>query len=84
MKVTELGMVKDVKEWHTAKAEYPIEVTEGGSVIELKYQQLLKACSSMFVNPVKYCNSLKVKLVPSSWKAFRNVSPKLVTAAASA
>ena len=84
MVVTELGMLIDVNEEHMAKAELSIEVTVDGSVIELKRQQPEKAFSPMLVNPVKYCNSLNVTLVPCTWKASWNTSPRLVTAAASA
>ena len=68
---------------HIVKALEPIVVTVGGSVTEVKRQQPAKAFAPMLVNPVKYCNSLNVTFVPSSWKAFWNTWPRLVTAAAS-
>ena len=80
MVVTELGMIIDVNELQTEKEKSPMISMVGGSVIAVKFQQPLKASSSMLVKPVKYCNSLNEVMV----LLFLNTVPKLVTAAASA
>ena len=60
MEVTELGIVMLVKPLQPLKAESPIEVTESGISIEVKYRQLPKHSAGICNMLVKYLNSLKV------------------------
>ena len=62
-----------------AKGLMPIDVTELGRVIVVKFTHPSKAPSPMEVNPVKYCSSLKLVISVLFW----NTLLKSVTAAAS-
>ena len=84
IEITEFGISIEDRLLQPLKAELPMVCTEGGSVTAARDRQPEKASSLMLVSPVKYCNSLKVTLVPTCWKASTNTVPRLVTAAASA